>query len=113
MAWRVALLGVGGGLFQSPNSAAIFAALPPQRRGVGSSLLAFARNLGLVTGTALGAALWLSGRLATASALGISPDAAAAQVAGMRLAYLVMAGLIVAALLLVVWRSASRPTPSA
>src|SRR5262249_43804444 len=110
LAWRIALLGLGGGLFQSPNSSAIFAALPLQRRGIGSSLLAFARNLGLATGTALGAALWLTGRLAAATATAVSPESPPAQVGGMHLAYLVMAGLIGVAIVLVALRGPATRT---
>lgn len=50
-------IGVGTGLFQSPNSNAIMSAVTQQHLGVASALLATVRNVGLVIGTAIGSAL--------------------------------------------------------
>jgi EmrB/QacA subfamily drug resistance transporter len=46
-------VGLATGLFQSPNNNAIMGAVPPNKLGVASALLATVRNLGLVTGTGL------------------------------------------------------------
>lgn len=43
---RVALLGIGIGLFQSPNNTSVMNAVPPQRLGVASAFLATVRSLG-------------------------------------------------------------------
>lgn len=47
---RVALVGVGMGIFQSPNNSAIMGAAPPEQLGVASGLMALARNLGTTIG---------------------------------------------------------------
>jgi EmrB/QacA subfamily drug resistance transporter len=51
-------LGLATGLFQSPNNNAIMGAVPPNKLGVASALLATVRNLGLVTGTGLATGLF-------------------------------------------------------
>jgi len=53
LAWRLVLIGVGQGLFMSPNSAAILGAVPRDRIGTASGTLAQMR----VTGQALGIAI--------------------------------------------------------
>jgi MFS family permease len=57
IAARLALCGVGMGLFQSPNNAAVMSALPRARLGAGGGLLATARNGGMAAGIAIAAAL--------------------------------------------------------
>jgi EmrB/QacA subfamily drug resistance transporter len=44
--FRVAPMGIGMGIFFSPNNSAIMGSVPPQRLGVASGLLALSRNLG-------------------------------------------------------------------
>lgn len=56
---RVALVGLGFGLFYSPNSSALLGAAPPSKLGVAASLSSVARNLGMVSGLALGSAVML------------------------------------------------------
>jgi MFS family permease len=51
-------VGLATGLFQSPNNNAIMGAVPPNKLGVASALLATVRNLGLVTGTGLATGLF-------------------------------------------------------
>ncbi len=55
--WRIAgllaVLGFGQAMFLSPNSAAALAGVNHQQAGVTSSLLATARNMGMLVGTAL------------------------------------------------------------
>ncbi|HET6346094.1 MAG TPA: MFS transporter, partial [Myxococcota bacterium] len=55
---RFALVGLGVGLFQSPNNSAIMGHAPRDRLGVASGLLAVARTLGQVTGVGLLGAIW-------------------------------------------------------
>jgi EmrB/QacA subfamily drug resistance transporter len=50
--WRQILLGIGIGLFNPANNSAIIGSLPRENVGLASSLLALARNLGLVIGVA-------------------------------------------------------------
>jgi len=59
--WRVigpqALLGIGAALFQSPNNSAMLGAVEGHELGMASALLAVTRNLGLVVGSGLAAAI--------------------------------------------------------
>ncbi|MFH1931523.1 MAG: MFS transporter [Pseudomonadota bacterium] len=48
--WRMALVGIGFGIFQTPNNIAIMGAAPREHLGVASGLLALSRNLGQSTG---------------------------------------------------------------
>ena len=50
--------GVGMGLFQAPNNAAVMSALPRARLGSGGGLLATARNAGMAAGVAIAGALF-------------------------------------------------------
>ncbi len=92
--WRLSLVSLGFGLFQSPNSSSALNATPASERGVSSSLVAFMRNLGLVFGIALGAAVWYSFRNSYARENGIQPLDVDAQVIGMQMAYRVTAALV-------------------
>ena len=53
IAWRMALCGIGFGLFQSPNNHTIVSAPPPHRAGAASGLLGTAR----LTGQSIGAVI--------------------------------------------------------
>ena len=55
--WRMALAGVGFGLFQTPNNRTMIAAAPRERSGGASGMLGTARLLGQTTGAALVALL--------------------------------------------------------
>ena len=50
IAWRMALCGIGFGLFQSPNNRTIISSAPRQRSGAAGGMLATARLLGQTTG---------------------------------------------------------------
>jgi MFS family permease len=103
---RFSPIGVGMGLFQSPNNSAIMGAAPRERLGVASGLLAMTRLVGQITGIALLGALWAS-RTAVDAGLGLSADPsrapAAAQVGGLRAASTVAAVMVAGALLLGAW----------
>jgi EmrB/QacA subfamily drug resistance transporter len=92
--WRSALVSLGFGLFQSPNSSSALNAAPLAQRGIASSMIAFMRNLGFVVGIALAAAVWYSTRNRWGLANGLSPESAAAQLLGMHYVYLTMTGLV-------------------
>ncbi|MBY0470001.1 MFS transporter [bacterium] len=51
-------IGLATGLFQSPNNNAIMGAVPANKLGVASALIATVRNLGMVTGTGLATAIF-------------------------------------------------------
>lgn len=102
--WRSALLSLGFGLFQSPNSSSALNAAPVMVRGVASSLIAFMRNLGLVLGIAVGAALWYSTRNAYAERQLVDPLSVTAQITGMRMVYRVTSALVLLAAFISVTR---------
>lgn len=54
--------GLGLGMFQTPNNSAIMGAVPNNRRGIASSLLATMRNIGMVLGIAISGAIF-NGRI--------------------------------------------------
>ena len=56
----LAIIGFGIGIFQTPNNSAIMGAVPHNRRGIASSMIATMRNLGMVFGVALSGTLFSS-----------------------------------------------------
>jgi EmrB/QacA subfamily drug resistance transporter len=58
IAARLALCGVGMGLFQSPNNSAVMGALPRPKLGAGGGLLATSRNVGMAVGVAIAGSLF-------------------------------------------------------
>ncbi len=95
--WRSALVSFGFALFQSPNSSSALNAAPVDQRGVASSMIAFMRNMGMVVGIALAAAVWYSVRNQYALTHQTNPANTLAQLAGMRTVYWVMTGLVLTA----------------
>jgi MFS transporter, DHA2 family, multidrug resistance protein len=83
IAWRMAVCGIGFGLFQSPNNRTIVSSAPVNRSGAAGGMLATARLLGQTTGAvAVGVAFHLFG-------VNVGPDLLAASA----VAALVAAGL--------------------
>jgi EmrB/QacA subfamily drug resistance transporter len=99
-------IGIGMGIFQSPNNSAILGSAPQGRLGIVSGMLAITRTLGLTTGIAILGALWASrvffyvGRTLAGGATNASPNA---QVSALHDTFLVMAVLMAAALSLATW----------
>ena len=81
IAWRMAVCGLGFGLFQSPNNRTIVSSAPKPRSGAAGGMLATARLLGQTTGAvAVGVAFHLAGVRVTPTLLfvaSIAPLAAA------------------------------------
>jgi MFS transporter, DHA2 family, multidrug resistance protein len=68
--WRLALCGVGFGLFQTPNNVTMMMAGPLERNGAASGMSAVARYVGMSLGSALAALIFgLGGSHATISCL--------------------------------------------
>ena len=82
VAWRLALCGIGFGLFQSPNNHTIVTSAPLARAGAASGMLGTAR----LTGQSLGAVL-----------LGIIFSVAGVHGGGVEIAFGLSAGLAAAA----------------
>jgi EmrB/QacA subfamily drug resistance transporter len=62
LVFRLALLGVGLGIFQTPNNNSLMSSIPKERLGIGSSFLSVVRSLGHSAGAALATAI-ISARL--------------------------------------------------
>lgn len=57
---RLALLGLGMGLFQSPNNSIIMGSLPKEQLGIAAGTLGTMRNMGMVIGVAVSGAVFSS-----------------------------------------------------
>ena len=103
---RFAPLGIGMGIFQSPNNSAVMGTAPRERLGVASGLLAITRTVGQTTGIAVLGAVW-AGRVLVYTGRPLPGGATSApveaQVAALHEAYLVMAALMAVALGFGVW----------
>jgi EmrB/QacA subfamily drug resistance transporter len=99
-------LGIGMGVFQSPNNSAIMGAMPPEYAGLGGGILSITRLLGQVTGVAVLGSLW-SSRVAAIAGSQFAGDATAApgsaQVAALRDVFLWGIGMLAVALAIGVW----------
>jgi MFS family permease len=106
-ALRYALMGVGVGMFQSPNNSAVMGAVPRDRLGVASGLLSITRTLGQVVGISLLGAMW-SGFVAAQGGSadligGITSASPAAQTLALRQVLVYVVVLMILALLLSLW----------
>jgi DHA2 family multidrug resistance protein-like MFS transporter len=63
LGWRMAICGIGIGLFQTPNNVTITTSAPIQRSGGASGMLGTARVLGQTLGTAMVAVLFHATRI--------------------------------------------------
>ena len=102
---RLVPIGMGIGIFQSPNNSAIMGAAPRSQLGVASSLLAVTRTLGQTTGIAIFGAIWAT-RVAAYSggpvAGGATEASPALQVAALQDTYRFIAVLMFVGLMLAV-----------
>ncbi len=96
------VVGLGSAMFQTPNNSAVMGAVPPNRRGIASSLLATMRTLGMVLGAAVSGAVFAGYQNYLTHALALEGVTGAqlkteAFTGAMHLAYLVAAGIAVIA----------------
>jgi EmrB/QacA subfamily drug resistance transporter len=56
----LAVVGLGAGLFGSPNNSALMGAAPRERQGIAAAIMATARNVGMVLGVGLAGAVFTS-----------------------------------------------------
>ncbi len=99
-------VGLGMGMFQSPNNSAIMGAAPRDRLGVASGILAVTRTLGQTTGIAALGALWAGQVFKRAGGLlpgGATSAPIPAQTMALRDTFALVSVLIVVALLLSIW----------
>ncbi|HEY7975848.1 MAG TPA: MFS transporter, partial [Ktedonobacterales bacterium] len=100
IAVRLVILGLGIGLFNSPNNSAVMSAAPGSRRGVASAVLGTMRNLGQMLGIGIIGAVFVSfmpfnAFLQLALTGATSATGAAEVVAAFRICYLVATGFAV------------------
>lgn len=100
----LAVLGLGVGVFVSPNTSALMGTAPPHRRGIASGILAEARNVGMVLGVALAGAVF------TTVLHGVSPGANEVTFKALSIGFFVASG--VAAIGAVVAMTVGRLGPS-
>jgi EmrB/QacA subfamily drug resistance transporter len=90
VAWRLALFGLGTGIFQSPNNSAVMGSAPRPHLGIASGILGTVRSLGMVLGIATGGAVLYA--FASPSILQkttLKPSEAAVFLSGLKYAYIV------------------------
>jgi EmrB/QacA subfamily drug resistance transporter len=108
----LALFGLGGGIFGSPNTKLIMAHAPRDKLGVAGSVNSLARNMGMVSGIAFAVSILygVMGARLGHKVSGYAPGEDAAFTAGMRATFLAAACLVGAAIALTIVRAArSRP----
>jgi EmrB/QacA subfamily drug resistance transporter len=103
---RLIPVGLGMGVFQSPNNSAIMGSAPRERLGVVSGLLSITRTLGQTTGIAILGAFWASRVIAQYGAIPAGGATAApidAQVGGLQDTFSAVSVLVALGLGLSVW----------
>lgn len=89
----IVMMSLGNGLFQSPNNSLVMSMVPPEKLGIGGSVNALVRNIGMVVGIALSTSILYGGmsakigRHVSGYVLGRND----AFIYGMRLAYIAAA----------------------
>lgn len=104
-AW-MALLGLGSGLFQSPNNSLVMSKVPKTQLGIAGSINALIRNVGMVAGITLATTTLFSVMSAKAGSRikdfgSASPDLF---LAGMHVVFLAASAICMAGALLTAWR---------
>ena len=104
VAARLALIGLGMALFQSPNNSTIMSAVPTQRLGMASAAIVTARRIGQAGGIAVSGAVFTAAAGANLVAAGEgSPLRALAIIDGLE-AGLLFSATVVASAIAVYWR---------
>lgn len=106
----IGLLGLGGGMFQSPNNSLVMSTVPRPRLGVAGSVNSLIRNLGMVVGIAVATTTLfgvMSGQ-AGQRVTGLIPDRPDIFLAGMHVVFTVSASICVVGALLTGWRLFTR-----
>jgi EmrB/QacA subfamily drug resistance transporter len=110
-------IGLGVGIFQSPNNSAIMGAVPRAYSGVAGGLLTLTRLLGQIWGIAVLGSIWAA-RVAVhagGAVAGGDPSSAppAAQVAGIHDTFVIVSGITLLALAIGIWGLRREPRPVA
>lgn len=100
------VVGLGTGIFISPNTSTLMSAAPRERQGSAAGIMALARTVGMMAGTALSAAVY--GSVMEAN-LASGTQVSEAGAAGLRVAWWVGALIAVVASLVVLVRPRAKP----
>ncbi len=103
---RLLPIGIGMGVFSSPNNSAVMGAVTRARLGIASGLLALTRTLGQTTGIALLGAFWAARVVYYNNAPipeGATTASAAVQAASLQDTFLLMMGIMAVAFLVGIW----------
>lgn len=99
-------VGIGVGIFQSPNNSSVMGTAPRERLGIASGMLAITRTLGQITGIALLGAIW-SGLVISRMGTAYEGDATSApaliQVAALKGTFLFIIVIVMLALGVGIW----------
>ncbi len=97
-------IGIGMGVFQSPNNSAVMGSVPQERLGVASGMLAITRITGQITGIAVLGAIWAARVAAITGSTGDASDAPpTTQAAALQDTLLVVVIAMAGALALAAW----------
>ena len=100
-------LGIGVGVFNSPNNSAIMGSVPPEYMGIGGGLLTITRLLGQITGVAVLGSIWATSVAAASGgslpAEGASSADPVAQVAGLHMTFIVAGAIMTTSLIVGAW----------
>ena len=94
---RVIPVGIGLGIFQSPNNSAILGTVPKDKLGVTSSMMSLTRVLGSTIGISLFATIWSTLTLSfnsDTSVLNANQAPVDTQINGLRITFLIVAGIM-------------------
>ncbi len=106
----VAIMSLGNGLFQSPNTSLVMSTLPKNKLGIGGGISAFVRNLGMICGITLATTL-LYGCMSSKLGYRVTDFVKGnndAFIYGMRAVYLTAAGICLVGVIITAFRLFSR-----
>jgi EmrB/QacA subfamily drug resistance transporter len=86
----LAIVGLGTGMFVSPNNSALMGAAPRHRQGIAAGVLATARNIGMVLGVGMAGAIFT-----TVQTLGTAAGTSTALFDGIHVSFLAATGVAV------------------
>lgn len=102
----IAMLGIGSGLFQSPNNSLIMSTVPRTQLGSAGSVNSLVRNVGMVVGITLATSIlfYIMSKEAGYRVTGLVPGHPEIFLAGMHVVFMTSASICLVAALLTGWR---------
>lgn len=104
----IAMLGIGNGLFQSPNNSLIMSTVPRPHLGIAGSVNSLIRNVGMVVGITVATSTLFAvmSHKAGTRVTGVLPDKPELFIDGMHIVFIVSAGICLVSAMLTGWRLA-------